>query len=80
MTLKEFLCTIKGYASIKLLNDANGEPLSDGEASIIDLYQFENEKVAEARFEVFDEAKGNRFIKVFITLHLATPNAEKSNQ
>ena len=76
MTLKEFLIMATGFTSIGLYE---GEKLvSANDATVPELYLFEDCEVVSVKFGVFDDPKdkANKYVRACIYLNIQASNTE----
>lgn len=76
MTVREFLITATGFTSIGLYESAEGKLVSANDATVPDLYLFENCEVESVKFGIFDDPKDKtaKHIRACIYLKVANTN------
>ena len=78
MTLKEFLIMATGFTSIGLYEAKEEKLISANDATVPDLYLFEDCEVVSAKFGIFDDPKDKtaKYVRACIYLNIPAPNTE----
>lgn len=78
MTLKQFLIMATGFNSIGLYDSTEGKLVSANDATVPDLYLFEDCEVVNVTFGLFDDPKDKtaKYIRACIYLNIPLPNTD----